>query len=415
MKILYALPYVPSVIRVRPYHLIRELAAGRHDVTVLATGSERELGDLAGLRAFCRAVEVVPARVASSLKSCASAALTGEPLQAAYCRSPQLTHRFDELINTGEFDVVHVEHLRAAHLGLRSSPSVPTVFDAVDCISLLQHRTLRASHSLRQRLLAALELRRTRRYEARLLRQFGSVVATSPEDARALEALAPGSRVTVVPNGVDMERFSPARGPVDRATLVFSGKMSYHANVTAVMHFVHEVLPRLRESHPDVRLKIVGANPPPAIKALAVNPAITVTGYVPDMRDALGAATIAICPVTVKVGLQNKVLEAMAMGIPVVATRLGADGLQATRGRDLLVADDPADFATHVTRLLADEGLRAAVGAAGRRYVEQNHRWASAAQRLENVYLTAPNRKPLTRELNSFATPTQFLSRDARR
>jgi len=388
MRILFVLPYVPSLIRVRPYNFIRQLAR-RHEVAVLATGSGREVADGDGLRAICRGVYMVPLSRAASLRSCALAAARGEPLQSAVCQSPALEGRLLELLAERRFDVVHVEHLRAARLGTLVPDDVPTVFDSVDCISLLLERTLRASHSLRQRMVAALELRRTRAYEARLLGQFDRVVVTSPQDAQALRALAPRSEVAVVPNGVDLDYFRPSGAPPDPATLVFSGKMSYHANVTAALHFVRRIFPLVRAARPDARLRIVGSDPPRAIRALGSDPAISVTGYVPDLREALGRAAVAVCPVTVKVGIQNKVLEAMAMGVPVVSTREGVEGLETEPGRDLLVADNPAGFAEHVCRLLADPGLRDRLGSAGRRYVEARHRWDVAAGRLEDLYSEA--------------------------
>jgi glycosyltransferase involved in cell wall biosynthesis len=168
--------------------------------------------------------------------------------------------------------------------------------------------------------------------------------------------------------------------------LVFSGKMSYHANASAVLHFVEHILPLVRARRPDVRLRVVGSSPPAAVQKLVRDPAISVTGYVPDMHQALSGATLAICPITVKVGIQNKVLEAMALGLPVVVTRLGAQGLDARDGEDLLVADDAEQFAQAVCRILDDADLRARVGSAGRRYVETNHRWDVATRRLESVY-----------------------------
>lgn len=268
-------------------------------------------------------------------------------------------------------------------------PGLPVVYDAVDCISLLLLRTLRSSHSLSQRLIAALEMRRTRAYESHLLTQVDRAAATSSEDARALEMLRPGARVTVIPNGVDLEYFQPLAGPRERATIVISGKMSYHANVTATLNFAHHVFPVVRALHPEARLRIVGANPPPSVCALARDPAISVTGYLGDIRPALGSATVAVCPVTVKVGIQNKILEAMAMGLPVVASSVGAEGLRFEPGRDALVATRWPEFADLVCRLLADEDLRRRLGSAGRRYVEQNHRWSDAATRLEELYRDA--------------------------
>jgi glycosyltransferase involved in cell wall biosynthesis len=386
VRILFVLPYVPSPIRVRPYQFVRELSR-RHEVTVLATGPSRELDAADGLSQLVRTVEVVPLRLMASLRSCAAAVVHGEPLQAAVCQSPELERRLGQLLAAGCFDLVHVEHLRAAHLGARVPKDVPTLFDAVDCISLLLLRTLRSSHSVRQRLLALLELRRMRTYEAHLLGRFDRVTVTSPEDGQALSALASVAEVAVVPNGVDLERFQPLDQTAEPATLVFSGKMSYHANVTGALHFVHHMLPLIRAIRPDVRLKIVGSNPPRVVRELARrDPAISVTGYVPDLRLAVRGATVAICPVTVKVGIQNKVLEAMAMRLPVVATRQGVEGLQAAPGRDLLVADSPAEFAAHVCRLLGQPHLRQQVAHAGLEYVRRHHRWEVSAAKLETLY-----------------------------
>jgi len=133
--------------------------------------------------------------------------------------------------------------------------------------------------------------------------------------------------------------------------------MAYHANVTAVLHFVRDILPQVRAGAPDVRLRIVGSDPPEVIRRLATDPRIDVTGYLPDLRPPIGSSTVAICPVTVKVGIQNKILEAMALGVPVVSSAKGAVGLAARAGEDLLVADGPAAFGCAVLGLLRDDAF----------------------------------------------------------
>jgi sugar transferase (PEP-CTERM/EpsH1 system associated) len=386
LKVLFVAPYLPSLIRVRPYHFIRQLAA-RHQVHVLAVDSRPAASALGDLRQCGVSVDVVGLRPAAAVRSCLLAGLRGDPLQAAVCQSSELDARFDQLIAEGDFDVVHVEHLRAAALVRRLPRRTPRVFDAVDSISLLLRRTLRSSHSVRQRLTAAVELARTRRFEAAMLREFDKTLVTSPEDQRVLSALTPGSDITVVPNGVDLDYFRPLPGSHDPATLVFSGKMSYHANASAVLYFAEHILPLIRAVHPEVRLRIVGSNPPRSILALANDPAVEVTGYVPDMRTYIGTATVAVCPMTVKVGIQNKLLEAMAMEVPVVATRLAAEGLAAAPGRDLLVAADPREFASHTIRLLNEPDLATGLARAGRDYVERNHRWDRIGARLEELYV----------------------------
>ena len=387
MKILFVLPYVPSLIRVRPFHFIRQLSR-RHEVEVIATASAREMDDVDGLRSFCSRVDVMTVSLATRLRFCAEAAVRGEPLQAGASRSRELERILSERLAKAPPDVVHVEHLRAAYVWRHVPQNIPVVFDTVDCISLLLQRTLARSHSPLQRAIALLEQGRTRSYEARLVPKFDRVLVTSADDAEALEALAPGYEIGVVTNGVDIDYFRP-RMDREPATLVFSGKMSYHANASAALFFVRHIWPRVREGRPDARLRISGSNPPVEIRALASRAGITVSGYVPDLRDELGRATLALCPMTVKVGVQNKALEAMAMGLPVVSTTLGATGLRAQPGRDLLVADHPAHFAAEVLRVLSDGELRANLGQNARRYVEEHHRWETAAEDLQATYESA--------------------------
>jgi glycosyltransferase involved in cell wall biosynthesis len=395
MRLLFLAPYVPSLIRVRSYQLIRELAR-EHQVTVLAAATPAEQPAVEALRTICQRVEAVPLTLPASLWSCALGVPRGQPLQASVCCGPALQRRLASLLAEQQFDCAHVEHLRASLLGWSLVERLPTVYDAVDCISLLLERTRQGSHSRRQRLLATLERRPTRAWEAGLLRRFRWVLATSPEDAAALQALAPERpRPLVLPMGVDLDYFRPFDGPTEPATVVLSGKMSYHANVTAALYFVRQIWPRVRVRRPDARLRIVGSGPPAAITALARDPAVEVTGYLPDLRPALGRATLAVCPVTVKVGIQNKILEAMALGLPVVSSAAGARGLLAEPGRDLLVADRPADFAAAICRLLATPDLRASLGRAGRRYVERQHRWPAIVGRLTALYAEAAATGPL--------------------
>jgi sugar transferase (PEP-CTERM/EpsH1 system associated) len=397
MRILYITPYVPSLIRSRPYNLIKYLSRRGHLVTVLSLQStEQEERDAEELRSCCHRVETVRLTKQQSLLNCFKALPTMTPLQAAYCHSPVMQRLIDRVLKEEQFDIVHVEHLRGAHFGATVS-GVPKVYDSVDCISLLFEKALHAAPSLTSRIVARLDLGRTRRYEGRLISQYDKVLITSPQDKEALSKLGERSqeqekKIAVLPNGVDLGYFAFTNGDRELETLVFSGKMSYHANVAAVSYLAQEVMPLIWARRPGVKLEIVGSNPPQAIFALAQDDRVRVTGFVPDLRLYLARATVSVSPMQYSVGIQNKVLEAMATGTPVVASSQACSALKVRDGAHLLVADDPTTFAQRVLRLLDDVALRQEIAINGRNYVEERHDWRAIAHNLENIYAEVMDR-----------------------
>ena len=463
MNILFIVPYVPNLIRVRPYNLIRCLAARGHEVTVLTLWSnQEERADAEVLKQHCHRVVALPLPRWRPLWNCLRALPTPMPLQAVYCWQPKLQSLIYTLSKVegsnlqSQVDVVHVEHLRGARYGLNiqypisniqsptSNLQPPVIWDSVDCISLLFEQALQMGPSLGSRLKAWLDLERTRKYEGWLVTQFDRVLVTSPVDGKALAQLHQATRgqgdkgtrrhgdtetrspspllplspsphhlvspsphlpISVLPNGVDLNYFKPMEVPRDPATLVLSGKMSYHANVAAARYLVRDIMPRVWAQRPDVKLYIVGKDPPKEITKLKspifnlqspisnfesaiCNPKseIVITGHVPDIRPYLTQATIAVCPVLYSAGIQNKVLEAMAMGIPVVATPQSCAALEVTNRENILIAEEAEEFAQRVLELLDDEGLRERMGRNARRYAEQHHDWRDVAQRLEEIY-----------------------------
>ena len=434
MRVLFIVPYVPNLIRVRPYNLIRHLAARGHHIT-LATlcSSPADQADLQTLRDQGIEAIAAPLPHLRSLCNCLRALATAwsvgreawsgtpaTPLQAAYCWQPALARAIEDAIRDTRYAVIHVEHLRGARYGLhlksairnpqpaiRSPQSairnpqsaIPIVWDSVDCISYLFEQAARDSRSPFGKLITRLELTRTRRYEAWLVHQFDRVLVTSEVDKAALEGLAnqqisksairnPQSAISVLPNGVDLTYFTPADEPREPDTLVFSGKMSYHANVTAVLHLINDVMPLIWAQRRHVRLIIAGKDPPRQVRALTARhwPLVTVTGTLPDLRPCLRRATAAVVPTPYGAGIQNKVLEAMACATPVVASPQAVSALQTTDGQDVLIAGEPAEFARRVLQLLEDAELQERIGRAGRTYVEKNHDWRTIAAKLEETY-----------------------------
>jgi glycosyltransferase involved in cell wall biosynthesis len=303
-----------------------------------------------------------------------------------------------ELIADGQFDIVHVEHLRGARMGLaimagnkRVENHTPIVWDSVDNIAHLFRQAATKSRKITSRLLTAFELGRTERYEGWLLHQFDHTLVTSNNDREAFlrqtKDRVLDERITVVNNGVDLNYFQPPKGHIRNAkTLVMSGKLSYHANVNMVLYMVRDIMPLIWKEEPNVCLVIVGKDPPEEIRSLAGDPRIEVTGTVRDIRPYLQKATIAVAPITYGAGIQNKVLEAMACATPVVSTPQAVSALAVEPGENVLIGADATAFAAQVIRLLKDEPLRDKIGQAGRQYVEDYHSWDKLIGRLVDIY-----------------------------
>lgn len=412
MRILFLSAYVPSRIRVRPYSFLTTLAAQGHEVTLVCGAGKDDAAALDALRPYCARVVAVPMSAASIAGSVARGALAGLPLQAALNNTAALRAAVAHEATHGNHDVVHIEHLRASAVG-SATGDLPTVLDAVDSISLLFERTLRNGPSLKSKLLAMLDLARTRGYEGQYTRQFNRVLATSPEDAWALETLSPAGALTqvqVVPNGVDLAYFSPDGSHPRPATLVFSGKMSYHANTAAALFLLNDIMPLVWRERPDVQVQLVGSAPPRSIQQAASDPRVQVTGFVTDMRPYITGATLAVAPLRYAVGIQNKVLEAMALGTPMLATRQTARALQAEDG--VALADDAADFAAKILHLLGDGAAREQMRTAGRAYVEQHHDWQRLTDQLVGVYQDAIDTPASPKQLPQSST-LQGSSRSA--
>lgn len=409
MRVLFVVPYTPNLIRVRSYNLIRHLTKRGHQVTVLTLSRDRkEEADAIALADHCHQVIYHSLPRWRSLWNCLVALPTSDPLQSAYCWQPTLAEQLRQFLNghSGQqpFDVVHVEHLRGVRYGLQANEllwsngkSLPVIWDSVDCISSLFRQASGRSKSTAGRWMTRIELGRTERYEGWLLDQFQRILVTSPVDKEALMDLAnqdkPAAQVDVLPNGVDLEYFRPdssvAREP---ATLVVSGKMSYHANITMVLHLVQDIMPLVWAQKPDIRLFIVGKDPSPSIQQLDGHPSVSVTGTVPDIRPYLQRATMAVAPLTYGAGIQNKILEAMACQTPVIVTPQATAALAAVKDRDLVSAESPSTFAEQILALIADPERQHALGRNGRSYVEAHHHWGAIAGQLEGLYKATMDR-----------------------
>lgn len=385
LKILFVTPYVPSIVRFRPFALIRELAKHGHQINLIClvqpSWEETYLNDISH---YCENIYPVYLNRYDPYIHALTSLPTRVPLSVAYCKSADLKKVVKNHITQKSYDLIHTEFIRAAPatfdiLGL------PKVFDAVDSLVLAYKRSLISSHvSLIQRMIALIEWLKMQKYEPWVMRHFDRLIVSSPIDRNYMRER--GNLVEVIPNGVDIDYFSYSPEPRQASTIVFLGKMSYYINVASIMWFYKEIFPLVRRSHPNVNLQIVGRNPTPAIISLGKDPAIEVTGTVSDVRPYLKKASLSICPMVSGAGIQFKILESMAVGTPCVTTRLACMSLETISDQEVLVADSPNEFAAAVCTLLERPQLGRSLGECGRKYVEKHHDWHKIGNQLINVY-----------------------------
>lgn len=393
MRILYVaqrVPYPPNRgDKLASYHAVRHLAR-RHSVTVAAPAdSAEELGHAEALRALGVAVELARLRPWRSRVAAAFALLRGEPLSPAFYSCSELRQRIERLAAERRFDVA-VSFSSSTGPYVTGLGGTPIVADFVD----LDSRKWALYADARRwplPLLYRLEADRLLGYERALAaRAYRTLVRTEAEREDCVR-LIPDGRFEVLRNGVDLEYFAPDAGAADAEpqALVFTGVMDYYPNVEAVRFFCAEVFSRVREQEPAASFTIVGARPAPAVRALARQPGVRVTGSVPDVRPYVRAARVAVAPLRLARGVQNKVLEAMAMGVPVLATRPAFRGVGCAPGEGVLVADEPAEQARLLLALLRDAPAARELGARGRRFVELHHDWETNLAVLERILTEA--------------------------
>jgi sugar transferase (PEP-CTERM/EpsH1 system associated) len=378
------LPYPPTDgVKIRIWSLLRRLQR-RHRMTVLSlVGPTDDIACLDELRGQGLEVVAIPRASHYAAANLVRGAVGSVPFPILNYETPRMTDELTARLARNAYDVIQVENLHVAQYAL--SAKVPTVLDLFGVESAVMARYAeRAGHPLR-RAYAGLTARKLARYERQVCPRFTACLAVSDEDRRLLQG-AGIEKVTVIPNGVDVEAFQPDPACEVAGRLVFTGRMDYHANVDGMAWFCREIWPRVRAARPNLQLQIVGGHPTPEVQQLARHPGVEVTGFVKDVRPYLAQATVAVVPLRVGGGTRLKILEMLAMGKTVVSTSIGAEGLAVSPGRELLIGDGPEGFAAQIERGFADPALRQRLATAGRRLVETEYDWEAIARRLEDVY-----------------------------
>ena len=400
LNILFVSPMPASPARygaqVRVQALMTQLAR-RHDLTaVMLVDDEFDADECRrAMQAYCREAVMVPnpyGREGLTKRLLQLRSLASTPsFERLRVTLPVLQQTLDQILRARRFDVVNLEFPYLGHYDLRQAPPgerrPSLIVDSHEIAYDLARQFARAGGNLGRRLYAGANWRKLRRDELGTYRAADGVYLCSATDERRLLNQVPGVRTTVIPNAADVEYYQPR--PTDPApdgrTVVYFGLLSTIPNIDGVVHFAQDIWPRIAEAAPQARCKIIGGRPPPSLLALA-GPRVKLTGFVSDLRPHLAAAAAVVVPLRLGGGTRLKIVEAMAMGKAIVSTTLGAEGIEAVPGRDLLVEDQPAAFAKAVHRLLAEPGLAARIGQSARQLAVERYGWSEAARVLEGFY-----------------------------
>ena len=386
----HRIPYPPTKgDKVRSYHLLKYLA-GRYRVHLGAfVDDAADLEHAGALRELCEECHLVRLNPTLAKVKSLAGLISGEPLTLPYYRSASMRQWVNELLRATPVQGVLVFSAAMAQYVMPTT-GIHRVADLVD-VDSDKWRQYAATRLWPYSVIYRRESRALLRYEREIACGFDATVFVSAAEAKLFRQLAPetANKVWHVNNGVDCDYFSPERtyaNPYDEGerVLVFTGAMDYWPNVDAVIVFAREVFPKIHRQVSGARFYIVGARPAPEVKRLAELPGVRVTGAVSDIRPYLAYAKLAVAPLRLARGVQNKVLEAMAMAKPVLASPQAAEGIEARVGKELLVAPDGAEFVRQASRLLNQDSA-AAIGVAGRARVLASYAWESSLSRFEQL------------------------------
>lgn len=383
MKIFVLLPRFPYPLekgdKLRAYHQIRHLSKN-HEIHLCAINDVRlRASDIEALKPFCETIHVIDISRGQILYNITRAFFSGKPLQVGYFYSSRGQRKIRKLLDEIQPDHIYCQLVRVAEY-VKHSPIAKTL-DYQDVFSKGAERRSRTAPFFLRPVLRS-EYRRLLKYEHEVFDLFDNKTIISVQD-RDLIPHPDRGQIAVVINGVDTDFFTP-REAEPEYDIVFTGNMGYPPNVDAAIYLAREVLPKVREKRPGTTLTLAGATPHASVQALR-NDHVIVTGWVEDIRDSYAKARLFIAPMRIGTGLQNKLLEAMAMRIPSITSPLANQALNARHGQEILVGNSTDEYASLILEVLGDESIARKLAANGHQFIHRNYNWAAATQVLEEM------------------------------
>lgn len=392
MKILFIanrFPYPPfRGDKLKIYNLAKELSKNHelHLITFAENKNDFEL--IKNIEPYFKNIEVINLPKFKSYINVLIGLLGKNPLQVNYFKSKMMKQQVDKLIQNENYDCIHVQHLRMAQYAEKHISNY-RILDLPDAFSLYWQRRKKIKRNIFSKLLDSIESKRVYKYEKYILNQFNLNLVCSLEDQKHLIIEHQNNQVKLLPNGVDTSQFKPLNHDYNHNhTLLFTGNMDYDPNVDGVIYFSEEILPVIKTKYPNIKFIIAGQRPIQKVLDLKIKypETIEVTGFVKDLSSMYNSASIVVAPLRFGAGTQNKVLEALAMGIPVVCSHIGFEGLGIKSGEGAFMKINPREFAEQVIELLDNEQLRRETGEKGAQLIQSKFSWEHIAKILESYF-----------------------------
>ena len=373
--------------KIATFNEIRHLSA-QHEVHVFCLGDgARDLDNIAGLSEYAKSVTAVPVSGLTIKVRALKALIMGQPLSVAALDEAKLHGAIQRKFAELGPDLVIVYSCNVAQFA-GHFPHVPRIMQFGDLDSLKWHQYAERSR-IPLKWIYAMEGRRLLSYERLIAHSFSQALLHTEMERLDFQRLVPGVPVALVGNGVDLDYFRSAASAKRPSSMVFTGVMDYRPNVDGVVWFCNEILPIVRAEIADANFTICGSRPVRSVRRLERLSGVTVTGWVPDTRPYLDRSEVFVAPLRIARGIQNKLLEGLAMGLPCVASAAAWSGTQIPRGEGIFATGDPRQFAEYVIQLLRDPKWRAEMGRRARAVAEANYRWETQMARLDQVIAAA--------------------------
>ncbi len=378
-------PYPPfRGDKLKIFNLTKRLSK-KHTLYLLTFYEDRdELDYLKELQPFFKEIELVYLPKWQSVLNGIPALFSRTPLQMAYFKSAKMKRMVKFVLEHYNIDVIHTQHLRMSQY--TKDLKQPKILDLPDAFSLYFKRRNETERPLINRLIDAIEIGRLAKAEA-VIKQYNKTLVCSIEDKNYLEKLHKTNNIDLLLNGVDLTTFDVKSGHdySHNHTILFTGNMDYAPNVDGVQYFAKEMWPTIAKKYPNSKFVIAGQRPVDAVKKLASD-RIEITGFVPDIQEMYEKASVVIAPLRFGAGTQNKVLEAMAMGVPTVCTHIGFEGLQIKSGDGVIMAKEKTQFIDEVIGLLESQAKRKTVGEKGLEVAQKRFSWDKIADDLDAYF-----------------------------